>query len=74
MIGPHLDLVDRVQIFKPSKLLATDCDLELTSSGNPWVSRAGLKLSVGRPASEIIGKIQRQVFGSIQYLLTQAEP
>jgi 23S rRNA (cytidine1920-2'-O)/16S rRNA (cytidine1409-2'-O)-methyltransferase len=47
-------LVDRVPIFKPSKLLATDCDLELTSSGNPWVSRAGLKLSGGLKAFPMV--------------------
>ena len=31
-------LVDRAPIAKPSKLLATDCDLELTSSGNPGLA------------------------------------
>ena len=47
-------LVDRVPIVKPSKLVATDCDLELTSSGNPWVSRAGLKLSGGLKAFPMV--------------------
>ena len=44
LIADGAVLVDGVPIAKPSKLLATDCDLELTSIGNPWVSRAGLKL------------------------------
>ena len=47
-------LVDGVPIVKPSKLLATDCDLELTSIGNPWVSRAGLKLAGGFKAFPMV--------------------
>ena len=47
-------LVDGVAIAKPSKLLATDCDLELTSTGNPWVSRAGLKLAGGLKAFPMV--------------------
>ena len=45
LIADSAVLVNGVPIVKPSKLLATDCDLELTSIGNPWVSRAGLKLA-----------------------------
>ncbi len=47
-------LVDSVPIIKPSKLLSIDCDLKLTSSGNPWVSRAGLKLAGGLKAFPMI--------------------
>lgn len=47
-------LAGGVPISKPSKLLAPDCDLVLTSSGNPWVSRAGLKLAGGLKAFPII--------------------
>ena len=54
LIADGAVLVDQVPIVKPSKLLATDCDLELTSSGNPWVSRAGLKLSGGLKAFPMV--------------------
>ncbi|MFL2844778.1 MAG: TlyA family RNA methyltransferase [Candidatus Puniceispirillaceae bacterium] len=47
LIADGAVLVNGLPIVKPSKLLATDCDLELTSIGNPWVSRAGLKLAGG---------------------------
>jgi 23S rRNA (cytidine1920-2'-O)/16S rRNA (cytidine1409-2'-O)-methyltransferase len=47
-------LAGGMPISKPSKLLAPDCDLVLTSSGNPWVSRAGLKLSGGLKAFPMI--------------------
>lgn len=47
-------LVEGVPIAKPSKLLAPDCDLVLTSAGNPWVSRAGLKLAGGLKAFPMI--------------------
>ena len=47
-------LADGVPIVKPSKLLAIDCDIELTSDGNPWVSRAGLKLAGGLKAFPMI--------------------
>ena len=54
MIADGAVLVDGVPIVKPSKLLATDCDLELTSIGNPWVSRAGLKLAGGLKAFPMV--------------------
>ncbi len=47
-------LVDGWPIAKSSKLLAPDCCLELSSSGNPWVSRAGLKLASGLEAFPMI--------------------
>lgn len=47
-------LVEGVPIAKPSKLLSPDCDLVLTSAGNPWVSRAGLKLAGGLKAFPMI--------------------
>ena len=47
-------LVDGVPIVKPSKLLATDCDVEIASIGNPWVSRAGLKLAGGLKAFPMV--------------------
>ena len=47
-------LVEGVPIAKPSKLLAPDCDLVLTSAENPWVSRAGLKLAGGLKAFPMI--------------------
>ena len=34
-------------VHKASKTLAIDCDITVTSSGNPWVSRAGMKLAGG---------------------------
>ena len=54
LIADGAVLVDGVPIAKPSKLLATDCDLELTSTGNPWVSRAGLKLAGGLKAFPMV--------------------
>ena len=54
LIADGAVLVDGIPIVKPSKLLETDCDLELTSSGNPWVSRAGLKLSGGLKAFPMV--------------------
>ncbi len=54
LIADGAVLVDGVPIAKPSKLLATDCDLELTSIGNPWVSRAGLKLAGGLKAFPMV--------------------
>jgi len=37
--------VDGVAVQKPAKLLSESCVIELTAAGNPWVSRAGLKLA-----------------------------
>ena len=54
LIADGAVLVDGVPIAKPSKLLLTDCDLELTSIGNPWVSRAGLKLVGGFKAFPMV--------------------
>ena len=54
LIADGAVLVDGVPISKPSKLLSTDCDLELTSIGNPWVSRAGLKLAGGLKAFPMV--------------------
>lgn len=54
LIADGAVLVDGLPIVKPSKLLATDCDLELISIGNPWVSRAGLKLAGGLKAFPMI--------------------
>ena len=54
LIADGAVLVDGVPIVKPSKLLATDCNLEITSSGNPWVSRAGLKLALGLKAFPMV--------------------
>ena len=59
LIASGAVLVDGVRIVKSSKLLATDCELALTSIGNPWVSRAGLKLAGGLkafPMIEIAGR------------------
>ena len=33
-------------VRKASKMLAMDCDITVTSAGNPWVSRAGMKLAL----------------------------
>ena len=54
LIADGAVLVEGVPIAKPSKLLATDCDIELTSTGNPWVSRAGLKLAGGLKAFPMV--------------------
>ena len=54
MIADGAVLVDGLPIVKPSKLLPTDCDVELTSIGNPWVSRAGLKLAGGLKAFPMV--------------------
>ena len=46
-------------VRKPSKLLAIDCDVSVTSAGNPWVSRAGMKLAGGLakfPAINVAGR------------------
>ena len=45
MIADGAVLVDGLSIVKPSKLLPIDCNIELTTRSNPWVSRAGLKLA-----------------------------
>lgn len=47
LIAEGAVLVNGVAVAKPSKLLARDCEVTLTSAGNPWVSRAGLKLAGG---------------------------
>ncbi len=47
-------LVDGLPITKPSKLLASDCTLALSTVRNPWVSRAGLKLAFGLKAFPMI--------------------
>jgi len=47
-------LVDGLPVVKPSKLLASDCCLVLSSIGNPWVSRAGIKLACGLKAFPMI--------------------
>ena len=54
MIADGVVLVDGVPIVKPSKLLEADCDVKLTSIGNPWVSRAGLKLAGGLKAFPMV--------------------
>ena len=54
LIADGAVLVNGMPIVKPSKLLATDCELELTSIGNPWVSRAGLKLAGGLQAFPMV--------------------
>ena len=59
LIADGAVLVDGVPIAKPSKLLATDCDIELTSIGNPWVSRAGLKLAGGLKAFPMVDVVGR---------------
>ena len=47
LIAEGAFLANGVMVIKPSKLLAPDCEVTLTSAGNPWVSRAGLKLAAG---------------------------
>ena len=47
LIAEGAVLVNGVKVAKPSKLLASDCAITLTSAGNPWVSRAGMKLAGG---------------------------
>ena len=47
LISEGAVLVGGVKVAKPSKLLASDCEIRLISLGNPWVSRAGLKLAGG---------------------------
>lgn len=59
LISEGVVLVDRVPINKPSKLLTPDCDLAITSEGNPWVSRAGLKLAGGLKAFPMIDVVGR---------------
>ena len=54
LIADGAVLVGGVPIVKPSKLLESDCDLMLRSVGNPWVSRAGLKLAGGLKAFPMI--------------------
>ena len=54
LIASGAVLVEGVPLTKPSKLLAPDCDLALTSVGNPWVSRGGLKLAGGLKAFPMI--------------------
>ncbi len=54
MIADGAVLVDGLPIIKPSKLLPTDCDVEIISVYNPWVSRAGLKLAGGLKAFPMI--------------------
>ncbi|MDC3298889.1 S4 domain-containing protein, partial [bacterium] len=46
-------------VRKASKMLAIDCDITVTSAGNPWVSRAGMKLAGGLakfPMIEVAGR------------------
>ena len=46
-------------VRKGSKMLAIDCDITVTSAGNPWVSRAGMKLAGGLadfPMIEVAGR------------------
>ena len=47
LIAEGAVLVNGIPVVKPSKLFALDCDITLNSAGNPWVSRAGLKLAGG---------------------------
>ena len=47
LIAEGAVLVNGITVAKPSKLLASNCEITLTSEGNPWVSRAGLKLASG---------------------------
>lgn len=54
LIADGAVFLDGVPVVKPSKLLAPDCDLIIRSAGNPWVSRAGLKLAAGLKAFPMI--------------------
>ena len=47
LINDGVVQADGLPVTKPSKLLAPDCEIVLRSAGNPWVSRAGLKLAAG---------------------------
>ena len=47
LIAEGAVLVNGVKVAKPSKLLTSNCEITLKSLGNPWVSRAGLKLDGG---------------------------
>ena len=47
MIAAGAVFANGTLIAKPAKLLSADCDLRVTGTVNPWVSRAGLKLAGG---------------------------
>ena len=67
LIADGAVLADGLPIAKPSKLLAPDCGLTLSSAGNPWVSRAGLKLASGLkafPMSEVAGRYAVDIWAS----------
>ena len=54
LIAEGAVLVDGQPVRKASKLLEMDCNLVVTSTGNPWVSRAGMKLAGGLAAFPMI--------------------
>jgi len=54
LIAEGAVLVDGQPVLKASKLLEIECNLEVTSTGNPWVSRAGIKLAGGLAAFPMI--------------------